>query len=97
MNIQGENKNLDFYNKEGIKAYRYRTYLNLDWIEHTYNKEGKVLTSKNSNGCWYEYTYDEEGKVLTYKDSNGIKRGFNIPEYTMEDLVEKLGNFKLIK
>jgi hypothetical protein len=26
-----------------------------------------------------------------------LTRGFDIPEYTMEELVEKLGNFKIKK
>ena len=100
MNIRGENKDLHFYNKEGIKIYEYRTYSDgdwRDWRECTYNEKGDLSTCKYSAGDWHEYTYNKNGKVLTYKDSNGIKRGFNIPEYTMEDLVEKLGNFKLIK
>jgi hypothetical protein len=45
----------------------------------------------------WERTYDSNGKELTFKDSDGIKRGFDIPEYTMEELVEKLGNFKIKK
>lgn len=65
--------------------------------EYAYDKNGKALTYKNSNGYSEEYTYDENGKVLTYKDSKGFSRGFNIPEFTMEKLVEKLGNFKLVK
>tara|TARA_R110002153_G_scaffold6130_2_gene28008 strand:+ start:245 stop:475 length:231 start_codon:yes stop_codon:yes gene_type:complete len=76
MNIQGENKSLKFYNKEGVKVYDYYTY---------------------SDGYWYEYTRDENGNQLTFKNSDGINTGFDIPEYTIKDLVEKLGNFKLIK
>ena len=64
-----------------------------------FNKEGKMVYEfeNESNGNWYEYTRDSNGKELTYKDSNGITRGFDIPEYTMEQLVEKLGNFKIKK
>ena len=65
--------------------------------EYTYDSNGKVLTLKNSNGYSCEYTRDSNGKELTYKNSNGITRGFDIPEYTMEQLVEKLGNFKIKK
>ena len=67
------------------------------WYECTYDKNGNYLTCKDSKGYWYEYTRDENGIELTYKDSKGTTRGFDIPEYTMEDLVQKLGNFKLIK
>ena len=65
--------------------------------EYTYDKKSNVLTYKNSDGGWYERTYDEKGNELTYKNSTGVKRGFDIPEYTMEELVNKLGNFKIKK
>ena len=67
------------------------------WSEYTHDENGNVLTYKDSDGYWSEYTYDEKGNELTYKNSAGVKRGFDIPEYTMEELVNKLGNFKLIK
>jgi hypothetical protein len=67
------------------------------WYEYTRDDKGKELTYKNSNGYWCEYTRDEKGNELTFKDSDGEKRGFDIPEYTMEELVEKLGNFKIKK
>ena len=67
------------------------------WEEYTRDEKGNELNYKNSTGFWQEYTYDKHSRVLTYKDSKGITRGFDIPEYTMEELVERLGNFKLIK
>ena len=97
MNIQGENKNLILYNKEGVEIYCYYTYLYGYWNEFTYNDKGKELSFKDSKGYWLEYTYDEKGNQLTYKNSRGYKISFDIPEYTMTDLVEKIGNFKLIK
>ena len=139
MNIQGEDKDLELYNKEGVQVYEYHTYSDSSWYErtldkkgnvftyktsngywyectydekgnkltfkdsegswseYTYNEKGNELTSKNSEGYWHEYTYDEKGNELTYENSEGTKIGFDIPEYTMKDLVEKLGNFKLIK
>jgi hypothetical protein len=64
-----------------------------------FNKEEKRVYwfRKDYRGYSYEYTYDSNGRELTYKNSDGIKRGFDIPEYTMEELVEKLGNFKIKK
>ena len=64
-----------------------------------YNKEDKVVYwfYKNSNGYSCERIYDSSGNELTFKDSDGVTRGFDIPEYTMEELVEKLGNFKIKK
>ena len=65
--------------------------------EQTWSKNGNCLTFKDSNGFWWERTYDDHGNVLTYRDTTGIERGFDIQEFTMEQLVEKIGNFKLIK
>ena len=65
--------------------------------ERTYDENGNELTFKDSDGFWYESTYDESGNELTFKRSNGVERGFDIPEFTMKQLVEKVGNFKLIK
>ena len=118
MNIQGKNKDLKLYNKEGVRVYSCDTYSNGYWYEciydkkgdiltfkdskgygseRTYDKKGNLLTYKDSNGYFSKYTYGKKGNLLTYENSNGIKRGFDIPEYTMENLVEKLGDFKLIK
>jgi YD repeat-containing protein len=65
--------------------------------ELTYDLQGNPLTFKNSNGVSSEYTRDSNGKELTYKNSYGLTRGFDIPEYTMEELIEKIGNFKIKK
>ena len=65
--------------------------------ETTYNSRGNELTYKNSNGYSCETTYNSIGNELTYKNSNGESRSFDIPEYTMEELVNKLGNFKIKK
>jgi hypothetical protein len=75
------------------------TYKNSDgyWYERTCDENGNRLTYKNSDGYWSECTYDDKGNLLTYKDSHSITIGFDIPEYTMEELVNKLGNFKIKK
>lgn len=67
------------------------------WCERTYDDKGNQLTFKDSNGDWSESTYDDKGKELTYKNSKGESRGFNIPEYTMEQLTQMIGNFKIKK
>ena len=66
-------------------------------FETTYDKNGNELTFKNSKGYSRESTYDKNGNELTFKNSDGVSRGFDIPEFTMGQLVEKIGNFKLIK
>ena len=65
--------------------------------EYTRDSNGKILTYKDSKGYSYKCTRDSNGNELTFKDSNGVTRGFDIPKYTMEELVEKLENFKIKK
>jgi len=65
--------------------------------EYTRDSNGNELTFKDSDEYSCEYTRDSNGKELTFKDSHGLRIGFDIPEYTMEELIKKLGNFKLVK
>ena len=100
-NIFGKEEYLNLYNKDGNLIYEYYKYS--DGYKHecacecTYDLNGKALKFKNSYGYSSEYTRDLKGNELTYENSNGTRRGFDIPEYTMEDLVEKIGNFKIKK
>ena len=74
------------------------TYKDSDdyWRESTYDDNGNELTYKNSKGYRRERTFDEKGNELTYKNSDGVMRGFDIPEYTIEELKEMLGKeFKI--
>jgi YD repeat-containing protein len=76
------------------------TYKNSNgyWYEYTYDSSGNRLTSEYSDGIWTKSTYDSSGNELTYENSYGTKRGFDTPEYTMEELTKKLGhNFKIKK
>jgi hypothetical protein len=73
------------------------------------DKNGNEIYRQLENGTWFECTYDENNKVLTYESSYGyyVIRGSFVtkeefeafvngtPEYTMEELVSKIGNFKL--
>lgn len=96
-NILGTTENLELFNKEGKLVYEFCKDSDGFSYECTYDSNGNELTYKNSYGFSSEYTYDSNGNKLTYKNSNGVTRGFDIPEYTMEQLVEKLGNFKIKK
>jgi len=94
-NILGTTEDLELFNKEGVIVYKFYKTSEGHWYEQTYDSKGSPLTYKDSNGYSHEYTRDSNGNELTYKDSDGVTRGFDIPEYTMEQLVEKLGNFKI--
>ena len=96
-NALGKKEDLKLYNDNGVLVYGFYESYNGRWIERTYDNKGNALTYKHSNGFWCESTYDDLGNELTFKDSDGVKRGFDIPEYTMEELVAKLGNFKIKK
>jgi len=65
-----------------------------------FNKDGNRVYefSTGSKGNWIKSTYDSDGNELTYEDSDGEKRELAIPEFTMEQLVKKIGhNFKIKK
>ena len=96
-NILGTTENLELFNKDGRLLYNFYKGSDGYSYERTCDSNGNVLTFKDSTGYSSEYTYDSNGNELTYKNSNGVTRGFDIPEYTMEELVEKLGNFKIKK
>jgi ribosomal protein L27 len=97
----------DFYKHSNGVSYEYTRDSNGNMLtfkdsngyssESTRDSDGNVLTFKDSNGFSYEITRDSNGKELTYKNSDGVTRGFDVPEYTMEELVEKIGNFKIKK
>ena len=98
LNALGEFKDLDLFDKDGNKIYSFITHLNGDWSKRTYNSKGNTLTFEDSDGFWYKCTYDLEGNQLTHEDSDGERKGFDIPEFTMEEVVEKIGyNFKIKK
>ena len=99
-NIQGTEENLELFNENGIKIYEYFKYSFGYSEEFTYDSEGNIITYKNSNGYSYEAKYDSDGYSYEYtrdSHSDGVRRGFDKPEYTMEELVNKLGNFKIKK
>ena len=98
-NILGTTDSLELYNKEGKMVYWFDTnYLDPnEWDETTYDKNGRILTINHSTGYSSKYTRDSEGKELTYENSDGDKTGFDLPEFTMEQLVFIVEYFKLIK
>ena len=118
-NILGKEEDLELFNADGVRVYKFEIHSYGYWFELTYDDNGKTLTSKDSNGYWSDYTYDDNGNQLTFKDSlcywsertyddngneltyqnsKGATRGFDVKEYTIDELIEKLGhNFKIKK
>jgi len=96
-NALGKKENLQLYNDNGVLVYEFYKHPYGYWAERTYDDNQNELTYKNSIGEWCERTFDYNSNELTYKDSDGVSRGFDIPEYTMEELTAKLGNFKIKK
>jgi len=94
-NILGTTDSLELLHKNGELGYDYFNDSG-DWEESTYDDNGKERTYKNSAGYSWECTYDDNGNERTYKDSDGVMRGFDTPEYTMEEIKEMLGKeFKI--
>ena len=103
LNREGTQDNLEYYNKEGILIYKfYNCFSNeenvKEIVEVTYDNFGNTLKVIDSIGYSYEYTRCKEtGNELTYKDSTGVKKRFDLPEYTMQQITKKIGDFKLIE
>ena len=62
---------------------------------------GNGIYHEDSTGYWLKREYDVTGNMVYYEDSLGRivdERPKPVPEYTMEELVDKLGhNFKIKK
>ena len=106
LNALGAFADLELFDKNGNIVYKFLTYSEDYWTKSTYSEDywtkstydekGNQLTHENSISGWWKRTYDEKGNLLTYEDSDGM--GFDIPEFTMEELVKKIGyNFKIKK
>lgn len=66
------------------------------WEKTEYDSKGNQIYVRSSGGFWCKKEYDSKGNEVYYEDSRGaIIDNRNIPEYTMEELVDKIGNFKL--
>lgn len=68
------------------------------WWRSEYDSKGNGIYYETSYGYWWKREFDCKGNRIYFEDSDGhINDNRTVPEYTMEELVEKLGNFKLIK
>jgi hypothetical protein len=71
------------------------------WWKREYDKNNNPIYYENSNGFWWKREFDENNNEIYYEDSDGYivdKRPKPTPEFTMEELVSKLGfEFKIKK
>ena len=71
------------------------------WWKHEFDKNNNQIHYENSCGVWDKQEYDENNNQIYYEDSKGVivdNRPKPTPEFTMEELVAKLGyNFKIKK
>lgn len=67
------------------------------WWKSEYDSNSNEIYFENSREFWFKQEFDSEGNEIYYEDSDGyIEDNRKIPEYTMAELVEKIGNFKLV-
>ena len=91
LNKNGNTENLKEFHKNGKASYWFVKFSPLGYYhERTYDENGYVLTFKNSNDYWESYTRAENGKELTFKNSVGEIRGFEIPEFMVEETKTKI-------
>jgi len=65
------------------------------------DKNNNPIYFEYSSGYWWKQEFDENNNEIYYETSDGVivdNRSKSTPEFTMEELVEKLGyNFKIKK
>jgi hypothetical protein len=66
-----------------------------------FDNHGNKIYYEDITGYWCKREFDDNGNQIYYENSDGIikdNRPKVVPEYTMEELVDKLGhNFKIKK
>ena len=71
------------------------------WLKQEFDSNNNRIYWEDSSGYWEKHEYDKNNKLIYWEDSSGRivdKRPKPTPEFTMEELVEKLGyEFKIKK
>jgi hypothetical protein len=71
------------------------------WSKREYDDKGNEIYFENSSGHWAKRECDDKENEIYFEKSDGTIRDNRpkpVPEYTMEELVDKLGhNFKIKK
>ncbi len=65
------------------------------------DKNNNIIYWEGSKGNWHKQEFDSNNNAIYYEDSSGLiidNRSKSTPEFTMEELIEKLGfEFKIKK
>ena len=71
------------------------------WWKQKYDSNNNRINSECSNGNWVKREWDSNNNEIYYEDSDGIikdNRPKSTPEFTMEELIAKVGfEFKIKK
>jgi hypothetical protein len=71
------------------------------WWKREYDKNNNPIYWENSNGTWVKREFDKNNNQIYSEDSDGTiidNRPKPTPEFTMEELIAKLGfDFKIKK
>ena len=71
------------------------------WEKQEFDKNNNEIYYERSNGFWYKKEFDKNNNLIYYETSNGKIRDNRpkpTPEFTMEELIDKLGfEFKIKK
>jgi|SRR5690554_2395468 len=66
-----------------------------EWFKREFDEQGSIIYYEDSGGYWVKREFDSNGNMIYYENSEGkIEDNRPIPEYTMQDLVDKIGRFK---
>ena len=71
------------------------------WIKREYDANNNRIYVEIATGYWWKREYDENTNLIYYENSNGTiedNRPKSTPEFTMEELIAKVGfEFKIKK
>lgn len=88
-------KKFPFFIKDSNGNIIYHEDSDSYWAKIEYDSKGNQIYFENSEGYWEKNEFDSNGDRIYRENSDGVIEDNRVPEYTMEELVEKIGNFKL--
>ena len=74
---------------------------NGNWVKREWNSNNNEIYYEDSDGNWVKREWNQNNNIIYYEDSDGIikdNRPKSTPEFTMEELIAKVGfEFKIKK